>query len=802
MDRDLPNPEEEVDNPTLPPMDAETEELWSSRGLVLRVSPGTWLQSMVSFKHTIMMNVLLPPIILSSGYDLKQRHFFRSFGVILGFAFVGTFISAMVIGLVVFLWSQLGFEGLQPGIIECLIFGSSLSATDPVTVLGVQIERKGWLERVTICTKAKPTPRQKAVRRQMRGQQTLRPVVVDWCNTGKVSDGSLKITGSVSLNTAFATMTRAIFNALKVEPKLYSVIFGESLLNDAVAIVMFETLKHVHTMVPSLYSVIHGVGVFLLVFSISMFLGAVFGLGCSLMLKHSRLGEWPDTETCLVFLIAYTSYFFSNALNVSGIVSLLFCGITLKHYAYHNMSHKTQKTTKYIFHTLSQLSENFIFIYLGLTLFTQTDLVYKPLFIAVTAVAVVMARYCAVFPLSNAINWIFRAKDQALGANVSHHHVTSSGALPYANDHTPQPEIPHAHQMMLFWAGLRGAVDVALAAGIEGPHAKSLRTTVLVNVVLSMMVFGGTTMKMIEVVGVRTGVVDEEDSSDDEDDMRYFQEGGYGMVDDRDRERGYKDDGSHRSLPRSNSDVSLASMDSGDEVLPQGGADPAMGGNAVWRDGQWFTVLDERFLLPVFSNATASRRQAARKSMRRSTTALDQYDPDGSPSGAASPISLNSPWLGPSDGRSPNGRRTFSPALMDQSGNVGKGGTGNGIGIGIESGSTGQDRHSRTNGSLEFINLTGQHKKKKSVELPHIVTIHSSTSSLSTSPALSPLPSPRHHSALPPSHLSSVAEEHGDPGSLPSFRAANTLSIPTAVPNLEPLSRTRSMNGKDERKAS
>ena len=32
----------------------------------------------------------------------------------------------------------------------------------------------------------------------------------------------------------------AIFNALKVDPKLYSIIFGESILNDAVAIVMFE----------------------------------------------------------------------------------------------------------------------------------------------------------------------------------------------------------------------------------------------------------------------------------------------------------------------------------------------------------------------------------------------------------------------------------------------------------------------------------------------------------------------------------------------------------------------------------
>lgn len=34
-----------------------------------------------------------------------------------------------------------------------------------------------------------------------------------------------------------------------------------------------------------------------------------------------------------------------------------------------------------------QLSENFIFIYLGLSLFTQERLVYKPLFIIVTVVS-------------------------------------------------------------------------------------------------------------------------------------------------------------------------------------------------------------------------------------------------------------------------------------------------------------------------------------------------------------------------------------------------------------------------------
>ena len=71
---------------------------------------------------------------------------------------------------------------------------------------------------------------------------------------------------------------------------------------------------------------------------------------------------------------------------IVGIVSLLFCGITLKHYAYHNMSRRTRMATKYIFQVLAQMSENFIFIYLGLSLFTMTELVFKPTIIVVTTV--------------------------------------------------------------------------------------------------------------------------------------------------------------------------------------------------------------------------------------------------------------------------------------------------------------------------------------------------------------------------------------------------------------------------------
>ena len=162
------------------------------------------------------------------------------------------------------------------------------------------------------------------------------------------------------------------------------------------------------------------------------------------------------------------------------------------------MSRRTQLTTKYTFQVLAQLSENFIFIYLGLTLFTERTLVFKPLFILITVVGICIARYAAVFPLSKAINWFIRYRAKRRGKEVA-------------------DELPHSYQVMLFWAGLRGAVGVALAAGILGPNAKELQATVLVVVVLTVIIFGGTTARMLEIMGIRTGVVDEIDSDDEFD---------------------------------------------------------------------------------------------------------------------------------------------------------------------------------------------------------------------------------------------------------------------------------------------
>ena len=158
---------------------------------------------------------------------------------------------------------------------------------------------------------------------------------------------------------------------------------------------------------------------------------------------------------------------------------------------------------------MAQLTENFIFIYLGLSLFTERALEYKPLFILITLIGICVARWCAVFPLCALINWFIRYRARRRGQVEA------------------AEEIPNNWRIMLFWAGLRGAVGVALAAGLTGQNGYALRATVLVTVVLTVIIFGGTTARMLEILNIRTGVVEEIDSDDEFDIEPVPQSGGY-----------------------------------------------------------------------------------------------------------------------------------------------------------------------------------------------------------------------------------------------------------------------------------
>jgi sodium/hydrogen exchanger-like protein 6/7 len=114
----------------------------------------------------------------------------------------------------------------------------------------------------------------------------------------------------------------AIFNVYKVEPKLYTVIFGESILNDAIAIVLFETAQRYKPGSDAgsltVLSLFEAIGIFLLVFFGSLLIGVVVGIVTALVLKYTHVRREPKIESCLIVLIAYASYFFSTGVHMSG----------------------------------------------------------------------------------------------------------------------------------------------------------------------------------------------------------------------------------------------------------------------------------------------------------------------------------------------------------------------------------------------------------------------------------------------------------------------------------------------------
>ncbi|KAG6507904.1 hypothetical protein ZIOFF_033257 [Zingiber officinale] len=71
-----------------------------------------------------------------SGFSLAPEPFFSNFGAIITLAIFGTFIASVVTGVLVYL-GGVAYLMYQLPLVECLMFGALISATDPVTVLSI-----------------------------------------------------------------------------------------------------------------------------------------------------------------------------------------------------------------------------------------------------------------------------------------------------------------------------------------------------------------------------------------------------------------------------------------------------------------------------------------------------------------------------------------------------------------------------------------------------------------------------------------------------------------------------------------
>uniref|UniRef100_A0A8C7DLM0 Sodium/hydrogen exchanger n=1 Tax=Oncorhynchus kisutch TaxID=8019 RepID=A0A8C7DLM0_ONCKI len=264
----------------------------------------------------------------------------------------------------------------------------------------------------------------------------------------------------------------AIFNELQVDVDLYVLLFGESVLNDAVAVVLSSSIvayqpegDNSHTF--EVMAMLKSFGVFLGVFSGSFALGVATGV-----MTFTKLRDFHLLETALFFLMSWSTFLMAEACGFTGVVAVLFCGITQAHYTFNNLSPESQERTKQLFELLNFLAENFIFSYMGLALFTFKNHIFNPTFIVGAFLAVFLGRAANIYPLSFLLNLGRRNK---ISSNFQH---------------------------MMMFAGLRGAMTFALSIRDTATYARQMMfTTTLLIVFFTVWVCGGGTTQMLSCHG-------------------------------------------------------------------------------------------------------------------------------------------------------------------------------------------------------------------------------------------------------------------------------------------------------------
>ena len=138
-----------------------------------------------------------------------------------------------------------------------------------------------------------------------------------------------------------------------------------------------------------------------MIFVGSWAIGTVTALLSAVLLKFTHLGTSEShAAPCIVVLFPYCAYMAAEALHLSGIVSILFCGIVMSHYTKKNLSDRINESTSSVFQILAHLAETFIFIYMGVATFLEEQAWQHVSLTMFSILAVLIARLFNVYPLS------------------------------------------------------------------------------------------------------------------------------------------------------------------------------------------------------------------------------------------------------------------------------------------------------------------------------------------------------------------------------------------------------------------
>ncbi len=234
--------------------------------------------------------------------------------------------------------------------------------------------------------------------------------------------------------------------------RIVTVLEGESLFNDATALVALRTaiaalaaqVTFAQIGLDFLRAAGGGLAVGLLVFVV--------------VARLRRRVTDPLLDTAISFVTPFAAYLAAEALHASGVIAVVAAGLLLGHKAPIVQTAQSRITERITWRTVAYVLENTVFLLIGLQAHWIVDGVARsPLSLghvvavcALTLVVVIATRLLWVFPWGS---WLVRRR---------------SGL--------PQGGLPWTHRLVLGWAGMRGVVTLAAAFIIpaSAPHRELL----------------------------------------------------------------------------------------------------------------------------------------------------------------------------------------------------------------------------------------------------------------------------------------------------------------------------------------
>ncbi|XP_036069953.1 sodium/hydrogen exchanger 2 [Oryzias melastigma] len=264
----------------------------------------------------------------------------------------------------------------------------------------------------------------------------------------------------------------SVFQEMQVNDQLHILVFGESLLNDAVTVVLYKLFES-FLRLPSVsgLDVLLGMCRVVVVGLGGLFLGLFFGLVAALTSRFTSRAQ--VIAPLFVFLYSYLSYLTSEMLHLSGITAIVTCAVTMKQYVEANVSERSNTSIQYFLKMWSSVSETLIFIFLGVSTIQDVHMWSWP-FVCSTLLLCLFWRTTGVLLLTSVVNKLRR------------------NAVTFRD------------QFIIAYGGLRGAICFSLVFLIDDfPKKKLFITTTIVVILFTVFVQGMTIKPLVELLDVK-----------------------------------------------------------------------------------------------------------------------------------------------------------------------------------------------------------------------------------------------------------------------------------------------------------